>query len=134
MNASNSADDRLDQILASALPAPALPAGFRQRLGALVARSADLDIATRRMMLERERRELLAGLHSDSVQLRWRTLGYVIGGAFSAGALVAIGLPWIRETFGVQGVIALPTVGAAIGLAIGAISYLRRVGPPRWLS
>ena len=133
MSASNVPDDRLDQALARTLPVPTLPAGFRVRLSAALARSAEVDLTTRRLMLERERREQLAGLQTDSVRLRWQTLAYLIGGAFAAGAMVAIGVPWLREAFGADAIMAVPAIGAAAGLIIGAASYWRRFGAPRWL-
>jgi hypothetical protein len=133
MSAADMPDDRLDQALARILQVPALPAGFRVRLSAALARSAEVDLATRRLMLERERRELQAGLRTDSVRLRWQTLAYLIGGAFAAGATVAIGVPWLRDAFGDDASIALSMIGAAAGLIIGAASYWRRFGAPRWL-
>jgi hypothetical protein len=133
MSTASMPDDRLDQALARILPVPTLPAGFRLRFSAALARSAEVDLATRRLMLERERREQLAGLQTDSVRLRWQTLAYLIGGAFAAGATVAIGVPWLREAFGADAIMAVPMIGAAAGLIIGAASYWRRFGAPRWL-
>ncbi len=133
MSTANIPDDHLDQALARTLAVPTLPAGFRVRLSAALARSAEVDLATRRLMLERERREQLTGLQTDSVRLRWQTLAYLIGGAFANGATVAIGVPWLREAFGSDGIIAVPVIGAAVGLIIGAASYWRRFGAPRWL-
>jgi len=86
-------DDSLDQALTRALALPPLPAGFRTRLRAALTRVGDTDLATRRRLLEREHDEQMLRLQSDSVRLRWRTVGYLVGGAFAAGVGVAIACP-----------------------------------------
>ena len=115
-------DDALDQALARALKAPQLPTGFRNRL-----------LAARRSLLEREHRELLHDLHSDSVRLRWRTLGYLVGGAFAAGLAVAIGMPWIRSTFGSNSDLVMLLAWVGFGLVVGGVTWVRRSGLPRWV-
>ena len=69
----------LDRALQRNLPAPALPAGFRQRLQAAMMRSDEHNQATLSAALEREHEEQLAALQSDYVRLRQRTLGTLIG-------------------------------------------------------
>jgi hypothetical protein len=126
-------DDALDQALARALKAPQLPTGFRKRLLAALTRVGDTDLAARRSLLEREHRELLHDLHSDSVRLRWRTLGYLVGGAFAAGLAVAIGMPWIRSTFGSNSDLVMLLAWVGFGLVVGGVTWVRRSGLPRWV-
>jgi hypothetical protein len=133
MNNSKPDDEALDQALARALAPPALPAGFRARLLAALTRVGDTDLATRRSMLEREHRELLQVLHSDSIRLRWRTIGYLLGGAFAAGIAVAVGMPWIRATFGAESDLIMLLAWAGFGLLVGGIGWVRRNGTSQWL-
>ena len=124
----------LDRALAQILTPPQLPEGFRARLRAALMRVNDADLATRRKLLEREHGELLQLLKSDSIRLRWRTLGYLVGGAFAAGVGVAIGMPWIRATFGPQSDLVMLLGWVGFGLLIGAVSWVRRNGLPQWMS
>jgi hypothetical protein len=133
MNNSKPDDEALDQALARALAPPALPTGFRERLLAALTRVGDTDLATRRSMLEREHRELLQVLHSDSIRLRWRTIGYLVGGAFAAGIAVAVAMPWIRATFGAESDLIKLLAWAGFGLLVGGVSWVRRNGAPQWL-
>jgi hypothetical protein len=123
---------RLDRALRQALVAPALPAGFRQRLTAAIARTSSEDAALRRELLERERIDQLGELQRDSVRLRLKTLGSLIGGAFTAGVGTTLAWPWISETFAPHGGIALLVISAGIGLAIGLPSWLQRAGTLPW--
>jgi hypothetical protein len=127
-------DQTLDRALAQVLAPPQLPEGFRARLRAKLLRVNDANLATRRKLLEREHREQLKLLESDSIRLRWRTLGYLVGGAFAAGVGVAIGMPWIRATFGPQSDLVMLLGWVGVGLLIGAISWVRRNGLPQWMS
>jgi len=126
-------DDSLDQALARALALPPLPAGFRTRLRAALTRVGDTDLATRRRLLEREHDEQMLRLQSDSVRLRWRTVGYLVGGAFAAGVGVAIGMPWMRATFGAEAERVLLLAWVGLGLVVGAVSWVRRHGLPQWI-
>ena len=126
-------DDSLDQALARALVPPQVPAGFRTRLLAALTHVSATDLAIRRSLLEREHRELLQQLQSDSVRLRWRTVGYLVGGAFAAGVGVAIGMPWIRATFGSGSDLVMLLVWAGLGLLIGGVSWVHRNGLPQWI-
>jgi hypothetical protein len=123
---------RLDRALRQAIVAPALPAGFRQRLTAAIARNSLQDTALRRELVERERLDQLAELHRDSVRLRLKTLGSLIGGAFTAGVGTALAWPWIHATFAPHAGIALLVISAALGLAIGVPSWLHRASPAPW--
>jgi hypothetical protein len=123
---------RLDRALRQAIVAPALPAGFRQRLTAAIARNSSEDAALRRGLLERERLDQLAELHRDSVRLRLKTLGSLIGGAFTAGVGTTLAWPWINATFAPHAGIALLVISAGLGLAIGVPSWLHRTGAAPW--
>jgi len=128
-------DAALDAALARVLPPPELPAQFRTQLTAAIASEAALELTLRsaRPRLEREQREQLAELEADYMQLRRRTLGTLIGGAFAAGAAVAVALPWLKATFGPNAMLVLAGIGAVVGLAIGTASWMQRLGVPRLL-
>ena len=123
----------LDRALKRNLPAPVLPAGFRQRLQAAMIRSAEQSPAMLAAALEREHEAQLAQLQSDYVRLRQRTLGTLIGAAFAAGLLINFALPWIRAHYGPNGVFALPAIGVAVGLALSARVWWRRSSLARLL-
>ena len=123
----------LDQALVRSLPPPALPANFRARLRASLARSATTDHARLRAALEREHAEQMAELDQGYVRMRQRTLGGLIGGAFAAGLLLTFALPWITAHFGRDAVYALPAIGAAIGLGLSARTWVQRTPLARWL-
>jgi hypothetical protein len=123
----------LDRALARCLAPPALPADFRRQLRAAVARSASIDQAQLRAALEREHAQQLAELHSGYVRLRQRTLGGLIGGAFAAGLLITLALPWITAHFGPNAVFALPAIGAAVGLAMSFRTWWQRSSLARLL-
>lgn len=128
-------DEMLDAALARALPPPELPADFRARLSAAIARETELGAANlaARPRLEREQRQRLAELEAGYLRLRRRTLGTLIGGAFAAGAAVAVAMPWLTATFGGNAMLVLSVLGAAIGLTIGTASWIARLGVPQWL-
>jgi hypothetical protein len=123
----------LDRALQRNLVAPALPAGFRQRLQAAMIHSAEHNQAALSAALEREYEAQLAALRSDYVRLRQRTLGTLIGVAFAAGLLINFALPWISAHYGPNGVFALPAIGVAAGLALSARVWWRRSGLARLL-
>jgi hypothetical protein len=118
----------LDAALARALPPPELPAGFHARLTAAIARESDREALSpqQRARLEREQRQRLAEFEAGFVRLRHRTLSTLIGGAFAAGAAVAIAMPWARATFGPNAMLVLASIGTAVGLAIGLYSWRSR--------
>jgi hypothetical protein len=121
----------LDGALARSLQAPLLPADFHQRLQRSLARAAaDPLTEEARSRLERERLEALAALESGYLRLRRRTLGTLVGGAFAAGAAVALALPWLRACFGQDTPLVLAFAGAGLGLAIAALSWMER--PEGW--
>ena len=128
-------DAALDAALARALAPPALPAGFQLRLQAALARQASgtEQRAARRAQAQREERQHLAELDADYLRLRRRTLGTLIGGAFAAGAAVAVVLPWFKSIFGPNAMLALAALGAVVGLAIGTASRMARLGVPQAL-
>lgn len=123
----------LDGALMRSNPPPQLPAGFRVRLLAAVARQAPLNIPASRMTLAAEHERQLAELRSGYVRLQRRTLGMMIGAAFATGALVAVAMPWIRTQFGEVGLLVVPMAGALAGVIIGAMTWLRNSGALRLL-
>ena len=125
-------DVQLDRALRRIIIAPDLPAGFRQRLTAAIARSAPEDVAGLRQRLERERLEQLMELHEDSMRLKLKTLGALIGGAFTAGVGLTLAWPWISATFAPHGDIALLTICVGIGLVIAVTSWLQRTDQAPW--
>jgi hypothetical protein len=124
----------LERALQRQLVAPSLPAGFRERLHAAIARSGELNKVTRIAALEQEHAAQLAELRSDYVRLRQRTLGTLIGAAFAAGLLINFALPWITAHFGRNGVIALPLIGVAVGLGLSLRIWWRGSSLARLLS
>jgi hypothetical protein len=65
-----------------------------------------------------ERLEQLVALRDDSTRLKLKTLGALIGGAFSAGVGTTLAWPWISATFAPHGDFALLVISVGIGLAI----------------
>ena len=126
-------EQALDQALARSLIPPALPKDFRTQLRAAIARSPSMDHARLRAALEREHAQQLAELQSGYVRLRQRTLGGLIGGAFAAGLLTMLALPWLTSQFGPNAVFALPALGAATGLGLSLRSWWQRSSLARLL-
>jgi hypothetical protein len=60
-------------------------------------------------------------------------VGYLVGGAFAAGVGVAIGMPWMRATFGAEAERVLLLAWVGLGLVVGAVSWVRRHGLPQWI-
>jgi hypothetical protein len=113
-------DAALDAALTMALPAPALPGDFRERLRAALARAdGTKSVDMQRAQLEREHRQGLAELKSGYLRLLRRTLIALIGGACALGAGVALLFPWLSAAMGVHAVAGLAVFGGIAGLAIG---------------
>jgi hypothetical protein len=123
----------LHKALARSLPGPELPNGFRARLLAASACIPALDHAARRRDLESEHHERLAALHADFIRIRRRTLGTLIGAAFTAGATMAAAVPWITAAFGWSAAYLVPGLGAGAGVAIALTAWLRRAELADWL-
>ena len=117
----------LDAALARTLASPGPSAEFRVRLRAAIARADAADDRVLRTRLDQELHEQVAELKSGYVRLQRRTLAAVIGGAFATGAAAMIALPWLQDHFGSGSIIAVPLVGAVVGLAIGAAQVIDRV-------
>jgi hypothetical protein len=128
-------DDALDAALARALVAPVLPAGFPMRLQAALAREAvgADERALSRALAQREQRQRMAEMDADYLRLRRRTLGTLIGGAFAAGAAVAVAFPWLQANFGPNAIYLLTGLGALVGLGIGGASWIARMRLPNLL-
>jgi hypothetical protein len=126
----------LDAALARALTPPQLPADFRAGLGAALALAAEQERTgvAARARLEREERQRQRDFEAGYLRLRQRTLGTLIGGAFAAGAAVAVAMPWLREVLGTQAPLVLSVVGSGLGLAIGVGAWLNRGTGARLLS
>ncbi len=117
----------LDAALAKALRSPTLPEDFRIRLKAALARAgAPESRESARARLEREGREGLAELESGYLRLRRRTLGTLVGGAFAAGAGVALLLPWLEAALGLDALRILAALGGVFGLAVGVVAWRER--------
>jgi hypothetical protein len=119
----------LDAALARVLAPPALPPGFHARLAAAIARepAGAGSRAVSRAQAQREQRQRMAELDADYLRLRRRTLGTLIGGAFAAGAAVAVALPWLQAAFGPRAMFVLACIGALIGVGIGTASWIGRL-------
>ena len=128
-------DAALDAALARALVPPALPAGFPMRLQAALARQATGadERAVSRALAQREQRQRMAALDADYLQVRRRTLGTLIGGAFAAGAAVAVALPWLQASFGPNAIYVLAALGALVGIGIGTASWIGHLRLPKLL-
>lgn len=124
-------DRTLDAALQRSLKAPHLSAAFRGRLRAEIARNRVIDTTAERGRLERELEQELNELRSGYLILQRRTLALMLGGAFTAGVAAMFALPWLQSRFGSGSAIAVPLVGAVIGLAIGAAQLVGRAGPLR---
>jgi hypothetical protein len=128
-------EEMVDAALARALVPPELPPDFRARLTAAIAREADGEALSpeRRARLQREERQRLLEFEAGVVRLRRRTLGTLIGGAFAAGAAVAVALPWLQAIFGPRAMFVLACIGALIGIGIGTASWIGRLRLPNLL-
>ncbi|WP_374563430.1 hypothetical protein [Ideonella sp.] len=127
-------DPALDDALSRALPPPALPAGFHARLQAAMVAEAAHDLAQQRRELEEEHARRLAALERGYVRLKRDTLATVIAAAFTAGAVVQWGVPWLHATLGIDLSSLVPLLALVIGLAVGAGVWVERFGFPRaWL-
>lgn len=124
----------LDHHLAQALGAPASPAGLHAAWRRAMAEAAAPEGARvrQRERLEAEHAHQLADLRSGYVRLRRDTLVMVLAIAFTAGAVAAWLVPWLRETQGVDVSVLLPLLAVAIGMAAGASVWVERFGLPRW--
>jgi hypothetical protein len=127
-------DAALDAALARVLIPPAPPDGFQIRLQAALARvPAGEERAVSRALAQREQRQRMAELDADYLRLRRRTLGTLIGGAFAAGAAVAVAFPWLQASFGPNATYVLAGLGAVVGLGIGTASWIGRLRLPNLL-
>ena len=122
----------LDAALVRVLAPPALPPGFNARLMAALARepAGAGSRAASRAQAQREQRQRMAELDADYLRLRRRTLGTLIGGAFSAGAAVAVVFPWLQAGFGANAIYVLASAGAVLGIGIGTASWIGRARIP----
>jgi hypothetical protein len=125
----NTDEHALDAALARVLRPPALPPGFHARLQAALARESagEGSRAASRAHAQREQRQRMAELDADYLRLRRRTLGTLIGGAFAAGAAVAVAFPWLQASFGPNAIYVLVSIGALVGLGIGTASWIGHV-------
>ena len=119
-------DSALDTALARVLQPPPLPPGFQARISAALARAqaSDAGRAASRALALREQRASMAALDADYLRLRRRTLGTLIGGAFAAGAAVAIAYPYLQASFGPNATFVLAGAGALVGIGIGSASWI----------
>jgi hypothetical protein len=122
-------DTVLDTALARVLAPPALPTGFHARISAALARAqaSDGGRAASRALAQRQQSASMAALDADYLRLRRRTLGTLIGGAFAAGAAVAVAFPWLQASFGPNAIYVLACAGALVGIGIGTASWIGRL-------
>jgi hypothetical protein len=123
----------LDQALTRSLAPPAVPGHFRARLRAAISRTSRVDIEQSRAALAAEHDAQLAALKSGYIRVQKRTLGTLIGAAFATGVVVTLAMPWIRVNYGDNAVFAVPLIGAAVGVAIGGLSWLQRTAVAKLL-
>jgi hypothetical protein len=121
-------EQALDVALGRALAPPAVPAHFRARLMAAISRVDERELAATRRRLQLEEAAQLADLQAGYLRLRRRTLGTLIGVAFAAGAVLALALPWLKQSFGPGTPLLLSGLGAAIGVGIGIKAWLEHDG------
>ena len=122
-------DTALDSALARALSPPPLPPGFQARIGAALARAqaSTAGRAASRALALREQRASMAALDADYLRLRRRTLGTLIGGAFAAGAAVAVAYTYLQANFGPNAIFVLACAGTLLGIGIGSASWIGRL-------
>lgn len=120
----------LDAALGRALPPPPLPQGFQDRLHAAWRALAAEDLARQRRALEAEHERQLQALQQGYVRLKRDTLALVLAVAFTAGAVVAWALPWLRETHGIDLSSLAPLLAVGIGMVAGAVAWMDRFGVP----
>lgn len=117
----------LDAALRREFTAPAVPAGFRERLRAAIVRSAQVDHGALRRELEREERETLRALQEGYVRVRRQALVTLLLAAFVAGAGAIWAMPLLVARFGNQAPLVLAGAAALIALVVG-IGYALRDG------
>ncbi|MGM9487739.1 hypothetical protein [Ideonella sp. YS5] len=120
----------LDAAFGGALAPPPLPEGFHERLQAAWRALAAEDLARQRRTLEAEHARELEALQRGYVRLKRDTLALVLAVAFTAGVVVAWGLPWLRATHGVDLSSLAPLLAVGIGMAAGALAWVDRFGLP----
>jgi len=118
--------DVLDQRLGDLLAPPPLPANFRQDLWRAIAAASAQELAQRRHALELERARQLRRLQTDYVRMRRDTLAMVLAAAVTAGAALAVALPWLAAQLNTS--VALLTPWALLTLALAAAAWIWR-GP-----
>lgn len=117
----------LDAALGRSLAAPALPAGFRSQLHALVQRTQQEAMAQRER-LEAERRVRLSEIEADYRQARLRAALDVTGITIVTAILVAVLWPMVLSAFGPEVLRDLPLYATLAALAAGALLKLQRMG------
>jgi hypothetical protein len=114
----------LDAALSRTLRSPRPPLHLTLRVRAAIAQAKDSPLADVRLRFEREQRQKLAELKEQYVWMRRRTLGVMVGGAFAAGAVAALAMPWLTASLGPAAPALVASAGAAVGLWIGVSSWL----------
>ena len=123
-------DTRLHGVLLQALTAPPLPEGFRARVLADVLNDQLLQVEARRLALELEHARAMQQLRHGHVLLQRDTLALITVCAFAAGTCANLAVPWLRDTFGLDSALTVPTIALVIGLATGASAWIERFGKP----
>jgi len=110
----DSSDAALEAHLRRSLASPALPHEFRSRL--LTRMLSEPVDAQAQAALEQEWRQTQERLLAESIQLRWQTFLCLLGGAFAAGAITMVAMPWVTAHFGARWSVWVPVAVATLGL------------------
>jgi hypothetical protein len=125
----NGHGQRLDRELARSLTAPPLPAGFRARLTAAMARAGAYSLPESRVALAADRERALRELRQGYLRLQGRTLLLLLLGAFAAGLLARTVAPVIFAHYGEPGLVALATAGALAGTLVASAWWWPELRP-----
>jgi hypothetical protein len=120
--------DRLDRVLARALPAPNLPVAFHATLLRAIEAEAAHELHARQRLLDAEHEEQLRQLRSGYLRLRRNTVLTIAAAAFTGGAALSAGLPRLSAWSGLDGAILAPALVALLFLGACGAFLAERFG------
>lgn len=124
-------DEALDAALRRALPAPALPPGWaqrlQQRLEALGRPAPTADPAYQRLLQQHERER--QALREGELRIGLHTLALVVAVSFASGALAVAALPWLTQHLGAGAPWLMPSLALGSGALAGVGSWAWRQRP-----